>query len=231
MEASIVVICVALGIFATVVARGQQRLSRGFRSTWSILLSDFTFDRYATLSLISLFYAVITGALIGLFVSLLAIYFISDGRELNYLLYSVGSLLLIPIVRLSVEQIVLLFKTGDSISSYLDDLQSRNSQSKRSYAALSKKHESEPFKVSESVGVSPINYQYIEFDSRISDDELLRIIVDNIGNSVDMRNLMINQSCIDRGNTLIEVVSATGDLVATYTKLVDGRWKRKLYVK
>lgn len=108
------------GLLIAVAARQYALFGSGSRSLASIVYRDPLFNQYATLSLLSILYSVYLGASTGVSVGLVLVFFKNDGQGEtgSYVFYAFLLLISILIVRVSIENIVLLFKVGEK---YLRD--------------------------------------------------------------------------------------------------------------
>ena len=110
-----------VGLIIAVIRRNKSRESLGGESTLDIIYNDYNLSSYASISILSLVYAIYQGILFGTgfgFI-LYAIGTIFVGGGIGILLnigYSLLCLLLIIIVRISVETTALIFRVAGDIS-------------------------------------------------------------------------------------------------------------------
>ena len=110
-----------VGLIIAVIRRNKSRESLGGESTLDIIYNDYNLSSYASISILSLVYAIYQGILFGTgfgFI-LYAIGTIFVGGGIGILLnigYSLLCLLLIIIVRISVETTSLIFRVAGDIS-------------------------------------------------------------------------------------------------------------------
>lgn len=108
------------GLLIAIAARQYALYDSGSRNLFSIVYRDPLFNQYATISLLSILYSVYLGASTGVSVGLILVFFKNDGQgEAGpYAFYAFLLLLSIVLVRVSIENVVLLFKVGEK---YLRD--------------------------------------------------------------------------------------------------------------
>jgi hypothetical protein len=87
-----------------------------WKATISILAADYTFENYATISVASLVYAISQGGLIGGAIGFAGISAIESNW--NYLGFSLALLVLILLIRLSIEGYIALYKTARDASMF-----------------------------------------------------------------------------------------------------------------
>ena len=107
-----IAICIAISL----LARADIKKRKKWKSTLSILASDYTFENYATISTASLLYAILQGGLFGTSFGFVALSFIE--KDWQYAGYSLLCLLMIVNVRLIIEGYIALYKTARDASMY-----------------------------------------------------------------------------------------------------------------
>jgi hypothetical protein len=105
-----------VGIVISLIARANVKSRKGWKSTVSIIGTDYTFENYVTISAASFIYAILQGSLVGASVACAALVFIES--DWLYALYSLGLLLLIFLARLAIEGYVALYKTSRDASMF-----------------------------------------------------------------------------------------------------------------
>jgi len=114
-----------VGAFVSLIRRGRLRKRKGDRRFVDILVNDFYFQDYATLSIISFVYGVTQGALLGgaLGCSLVSLIGAFDGTGLiptQYFLFcSLGCLILLFIFRVLLEGYTILYRTAQDFGAYI----------------------------------------------------------------------------------------------------------------
>ena len=197
------------GAIATVIARYYQKRRTGWRSTLSILYADFIFEEYATLNLLSLLYAILSGLLSGLAVAF-AFLGISSGNTFqlqNNLILSLSCFLLIILIRLSVEGYTVIYKTARDAGRYFI-LSSRQL-------------------ISESKGLLDSQEGFIntqeERSSNYNKRQMFRAIKE------ELEGLEIDSSSVSYGNTsfeedMVTVRDKNNEVVIVFAKNADGEW-------
>ena len=113
-----------IGAAIAIIRRFFSRRKRGDKSLFYIIVSDFTFDYYASLSLLSFLYALIQGACFGLSTgfALTAIVFRSNGISLEEnptpVIGILVSLLTIFVSRLMIEGYTIIYRTAQDAGKY-----------------------------------------------------------------------------------------------------------------
>jgi hypothetical protein len=112
-----------IGAIIAVTRRSTSRKRRGEKSLLFIIASDYSFDHYATLSILTLLYSVIQGACFGasLAFALLALLFRLTGAGMaEPFLVGLGcSLLTVVVARLSIEGYTVIYRTAQDLGDFL----------------------------------------------------------------------------------------------------------------
>lgn len=111
-----------LGAVISIFRRATARKKRGDRSLVSILIGDFSFDHYATLSILSFLYAVVSGACIGTAVAyaLTTLFFYVSGLStIKSIAGILLSLLVVIIIRLFIEGYTVIYRTAQDFGVFL----------------------------------------------------------------------------------------------------------------
>jgi len=117
-----------VGALISLIRRSRLRNRTGEKRLIDILLNDYYFEHYATLSIISFVYGVAQGALIGgalgfSLVTLIGMVFVgSELVSIEYFLSgSLGCLILLFLLRVFLEGYTILYRTAQDFSSYVRD--------------------------------------------------------------------------------------------------------------
>ncbi len=116
---SLLLFCIIIGIVISFTARGNVKKRKGWKSTLSIILKDYTFEDFVYLNLLSLIFAIGQGGFIGASVGYMLLFVdnsIKIGFEpnVNLLQISFICLLSVLLLRLSLEGIFIVFKSQSS---------------------------------------------------------------------------------------------------------------------
>lgn len=118
---------IILGIIGAVIAiirRFFSRRRRGDRSLFYIIVSDFTFDNYATLSILSFLYAVVQGACFGLATGFTLTAVVSQMNGIGSaenpapIIGILISLLTIFVIRLVIEGYTIVYRTAQDAGAF-----------------------------------------------------------------------------------------------------------------
>jgi hypothetical protein len=118
---------IILGIIGAVIAiirRFLSRRRRGDRSLFYIIVSDFTFDNYATLSILSFLYAVVQGACFGLATGFTLTAVVSQMNGIGSaenpapIIGILISLLTIFVIRLLIEGYTIVYRTAQDAGTF-----------------------------------------------------------------------------------------------------------------
>jgi hypothetical protein len=118
---------IILGSIGAVIAATRRFLSRkrrGDRSLFYIIVSDFTFDNYATLSILSFVYALVQGSCFGLATgfTLTAVVFqmngITSAENPAPIIGILISLLTIFVIRLAIEGYTVVYRTAQDAGAF-----------------------------------------------------------------------------------------------------------------
>ena len=112
----VIAIPLAIGIIVSLLARASTKRRMQWKTTASIVMSDYTFENYATISVASFVYAILQGGLTGAAIGSIAI----AGIDRDWHFVGVAVLLLagILLVRLSIEGYIALYKTARDASMF-----------------------------------------------------------------------------------------------------------------
>jgi len=202
----------AVGTLASCIARFNQKYIRRWKSTIRILYSDYVFDEYATITLLSLLYALgvggLTGAAIGSFIASLA----SNSGRSDFFLAGIGLLLLVPILRVTIEGYTVIYKTASVASRFFELSSTDLIQRDPTLSQYS------PWETSQD---------RVETNFGYSKEEIFKAIMD------ELKELGTDTSSITYGNTSfthnrVIVVNNHGRQVAVFTKHPNGEWSREM---
>ena len=113
-----------MGIVYSFKRRKASRKLIKDKSLTEIVINDYSFSSYASLSILSLIYSIFQGALLGSTIGFLfygvgeLAYIIKDGEGIlfSYFGYAIGSLFLLVITRVIIEAFTLIFRVAEDIS-------------------------------------------------------------------------------------------------------------------
>jgi hypothetical protein len=207
---SMIITLAAIGAFLSFIARFNQKYNRGWKSTLRILFTDYVLEDYASLTLLSLVYSLgaggLGGASIGAFIY--SIFASSDNQTIFF--GGVLMLLLIPLLRISVEGYSVIYKTAQNASRFFD----------ASTADLLKRDPS-----LSRVNPWTENEQRIKADFGYSKNEIFEAILE------ELKEIGVDISLISRRDTSfsknrVVVTNNLGHQVAVFTRHEDGEWTR-----
>jgi hypothetical protein len=107
-----------IGAIAGLAIRANQKNARNWNSTLQILYSDYTLEDYATITVLSLMYAVGAGALSGASLGALFMATKQDGNREYFLAISGALFLIVPALRLTIEGYSVVYTTALEASRY-----------------------------------------------------------------------------------------------------------------
>ena len=113
-----------MGIVYSYKRRKTFRKVINDKSLTEIVINDYSFSSYASLSILSLIYSIFQGALLGstigfLFYGIGSLRYPSDwgsGIMFSYFGYAIGSLFILIITRVIIEAFTLIFRVSEDIS-------------------------------------------------------------------------------------------------------------------
>jgi hypothetical protein len=112
----------ALGAGIALARRGSSTKKRGDKSFLSIIINDFTFDYYATLSLLSFMYAITQGACFGVSIGytfLIGANLLDGNHSLSTPLFGIlSSLIIIVVSRLVIEGYTVVYRTAQDAGEF-----------------------------------------------------------------------------------------------------------------
>ena len=108
-----------VGIYFSIKRRNDARKLINDKPLTSIVLNDYTFSSYASLSILSLIFALFQGILLGAtfgFIFYSIGHFYSEDYFFGNLGYAIGSLFILIIIRVIIEAFTLIFRVAEDIS-------------------------------------------------------------------------------------------------------------------
>ncbi len=118
---SILPICILLGVVISYFSRNAAKKRKKWKSSISILIKDYTFDDFVFINLLSLFYAIGQGGLIGASIGYILIFLVSIlQKQQNFflLLISIACLFAVLVLRVLIETIIVIFKRNSASSKW-----------------------------------------------------------------------------------------------------------------
>ena len=113
-----------IGIVYSIKRRNKERKSIKDKTLSSIVLNDYSFTAYASLSILSLIYSIFQGILLG---STSCFIFNGVGSLLRYssyvstsFLYALASILILIIIRVIIEALTLIFRVAEDFSKFVN---------------------------------------------------------------------------------------------------------------
>lgn len=106
------------GAAAGFISRANQKHAKRWKSSLQVLYNDYTFEEYATITVLSLLYAIGIGALSGASAGALLCAFRQDGNSEYFFILSGLLFLGVPALRISVEGYTVIYKTAQDASNY-----------------------------------------------------------------------------------------------------------------
>lgn len=114
-----------LGVLVALIRRFRLRKRRGDKPFAEIMVNDFYFDNYATLSLLSFVYGVGQGALLGAALGLSFDFVVLSAMDVSFiqpsfmLLGSLCCLILLIILRIFLESYTVLYRNAQDFGAYI----------------------------------------------------------------------------------------------------------------
>ena len=108
-----------VGIYFSIKRRNDARKLINDKPLTSIVLNDYTFSSYASLSILSLIFALFQGILLGAtfgFIFYSIGHFYSEDYFFGNLGYAISSLFILIIIRVIIEAFTLIFRVAEDIS-------------------------------------------------------------------------------------------------------------------
>jgi len=201
-----------IGAIVSCTARLNQTHERGWKSTLRILYSDYVFDHIATITLLSLVYAIGVGALSGASLGTFLLMIIGKSNKVELFWVGMTLLLAIPLLRISLEGYTVIYRTAQDASRFW--VASYNDLIKRD-PTLDK---SSPWETQEERVVKNFGYSKKEiFEGIIMELKEL---------GIDTRKISYKDSSFTRNQAI--VMNNLGHQVAVFTLQSDGEWTREI---